>query len=760
MPEKINKGTRLAKVARELNLEIEIVVKHLRNEGFEVEAKPTTRITTEMYNLLLKDFNLKIDVNLEVPMVLGKIDLSSKTSNKKSKPDRPRHKSHYKGIDHPKKISETNSLRVPTPKLEGPKVLGPIHLPVSEQSKRKPRKQITRTTGKRNVRKPLPKINFKIEDLSLLNKRLNEKQKAAILGSLNAKDFYLIQGPPGTGKSTAISEITWQHICQNKTTKDYKILVTSETNLAVDNALTKLSSPQHNLIKPIRFGKNLKLDKEGRQFSFETFENWLKNNNDEDTKKCSLQKWKARVIKYAGQTEQSTIINELTDRWKNLLLQNQQKDNQKFYDAYLNNVNVIGATCSSIGKTNTKVITKENGDKFEIFPFTSFFWNYLKIYDTDNFNKYNDYKNLIEELENDSVDDDLIYKSQLKNIKKELRKTKIEFDLVIQDESSKATPAELALPLVYAKKAIVIGDHRQLPPMLNSNEFIDDLNALKSKTDKSQNKKIDKLIKTIKNNPKDFELSQFEKIYKYLNDEMKTSFNEQYRMHPDINEAIKQFYMEDSGLECGIPEDLLNLEDITHPASRMHQLQIDNLISPENHIIWINCDTPEVKIGVSRCNIGEVNVIKNILTKLEQSASYKTYLDQWHKLEEKQIGIISFYGAQLKLLSELNFEFSNIPIRVSTVDKFQGMERNILIVSTVRSNKLAASINQYDKFSNQKDLGFAELPNRLNVALSRAKKLLIIVGNKEHFQQKEIYVNLLKVIESLPNAKILESTEI
>lgn len=578
---------------------------------------------------------------------------------------------------------------------------------------------------------------IKHEDLEFLNDRLNDKQKEAILGSLNAKDFYLIQGPPGTGKSTAISEITWQHISQNKDKERYKILVTSETNLAVDNALTKLRSPHHNLIKPIRFGSNVKLDKEGRQFSFDTFQNWVENNDDDDTQKCALQNWKKRVIKYAGHSEQDTKAEDLVLRWKNLLNLNQTKDKQKFYDAYIGNANVIGATCSSIGKENS------------IGGFTSFFWDYLQIFDNETFLKNQQAK--------DGKDDEL-----KKYTYKKLRENNINFNLVIQDESSKASPAELALPLVYAQKAVVIGDHRQLPPMLNSNEFINDLNALRSKFNEKNNRELDRLIRDIKQNKKAFELSQFEKIYHYLDDDMKTSFNEQYRMHPDINEAIKQFYQDDSGLECGLPEELLNLKDITHPASRTHHLEIENIINPQNHIIWINSDTPELKVGTSRCNIGEVNVIKELLIKLENNESHKSYLDKWEEVEEKQIGIISFYGAQLKLLNEVKYEFPTIPMRISTVDKFQGMERNIIIVSTVRSNKIAQSLASYDNdnYSEQKDLGFAEFPNRLNVALSRAKKLLIIVGNKEHFRQKEIYKNLSNTIENLPNGKFIESTEI
>lgn len=89
------------------------------------------------------------------------------------------------------------------------------------------------------------------------------------------------------------------------------------------------------------------------------------------------------------------------------------------------------------------------------------------------------------------------------------------------------------------------------------------------------------------------------------------------------------------------------------------------------------------------------------------------------------------------------------------------MERNIIIVSMVRSNSIAQKWGQkpdYNRFPNvgfpaQKEYGFAKSPNRLNVALSRAKRLLIIVGNGEHFsnytnpQGQAIYKNVFDEVK-------------
>ncbi len=132
-------------------------------------------------------------------------------------------------------------------------------------------------------------------------------------------------------------------------------------------------------------------------------------------------------------------------------------------------------------------------------------------------------------------------------------------------------------------------------------------------------------------------------------------------------------------------------------------------------------------------------------------------------MEEKQIGVITFYGAQAGMLGELKQKYPLVPLRISPVDRFQGMERNIIIISTVRSHCIAEFPNQkpdYEKFGDlgypkQPSLGFAEFPNRLNVALSRAKRLLIIVGNAKLFSQKKIYSNVLDTIKGHPNARFV-----
>jgi hypothetical protein len=400
---------------------------------------------------------------------------------------------------------------------------------------------------------------------NLFSKSLNESQRQAIFKSLYADELALIQGPPGTGKSTAIAEIIWQHI--RKEPKQ-KILLTSETNLAVDNAIDRLKNGQNNVVKPIRFGNTENLESEGYFYSLEAIENWQKSNSSESN---TVSHWVSNIanrIEY----QEDELIDSALDKWKTHLQKPNYETKKLFAEKYLEYVNLIGATGSSIGKLNS-----EN-------KWTSFFRSYLNVFEKKHF-------------ENKNYD--------------VLNRTKISFDTVIMDEASKATPPELALPVLFGKKSIIVGDHRQLPPMIDGEEIKDLLMSIGEKA----------LAKTLSH--KEFEISQFERLFKNIDESIKGTFDTQYRMHPAINEAISQFYKDDGGLKCGLP-----LEETYHNSfdkwdSRYHGFQYKNILTPETHTIWVNVTTPEIQEGTSRVNFGEIEAIDNILNVLKNSRREK-----------------------------------------------------------------------------------------------------------------------------------------
>src|SRR5690606_33905774 len=209
------------------------------------------------------------------------------------------------------------------------------------------------------------------------------------------------------------------------------------------------------------------------------------------------------------------------------------------------------------------------------------------------------------------------------------------------------------------KKSIIVGDHRQLPPMIDGEEIKDLLVSIGEKA----------LAKTLSH--KEFEISQFERLFKNIDDSIKGTFDTQYRMHPAINEAMSQFYKDDGGLKCGLPLEETYRNSFDNGDSRYHGLQYKNILTPETHTIWVNVTTAEIQEGTSRVNFGEIEAIDNILNVLKNSSG-KNEFDQWlsnKSMEEKQIGLISFYGKQIHYINKmLKEKHSEVPIRLSTVD--------------------------------------------------------------------------------------------
>jgi DNA polymerase III delta prime subunit len=557
--------------------------------------------------------------------------------------------------------------------------------------------------------------------------KLNDSQRKAILSALHARDLCLLQGPPGTGKTTVIAELIWQLISQDQ---EQKILLTSETNLAVDNAIEKLLNKEHTLVKPLRFGKDTKFEEEGKKYSFNRIMKWidekfvspdyeedsLEEKDDEEeispdnAYNNAVQIWMNRIAEKSHKEINPKYSEALKD-WAIELTQPETEIKSLFKSKYFKYANVVGSTCSSSG-------SRSFTDSYQFF-----------------FNTNPEF---------------------LREPDKPWNRIPVEFEAVIMDEASKATPPEMLLPLCFAKKSIVIGDHKQLPPMLNEKEFKEALSELKDDRAKKLAEEIDKEF---------VETSQFERLIMNpkVSKTIAARLNIQYRMHPKINNVIKQFYTGDTDEGLEPAQELTEnseSEDLNNPFSRHHGFWNDEFIKPDIHTIWVNVNEPEEQSGTSRVNEKEVDAVKNVLQYLKNAKGFEEYFSHWERiknedkrLQEQEIGIISFYGHQVKKLQEVK-RFAQkdlgLPIRLKTVDKFQGMERNIIIVSTVRSDKIIKGGLQ----GKNTDIGFAKAPERLNVALSRARRLLIVVGNLSFFESYKdksgtaIYKNAIDIIRN------------
>ncbi|WP_414583299.1 translation initiation factor IF-2 N-terminal domain-containing protein [Scytonema sp. PCC 10023] len=271
------------------------------------------------------------------------------------------------------------------------------------------------------------------------------------------------------------------------------------------------------------------------------------------------------------------------------------------------------------------------------------------------------------------------------------------FDVVIIDEVSKCTPPELLIPALKGKKLVMVGDHRQLPPMLDTSTLEEVAQEISSTRDELQF----------------LEESLFKSQFEAADESIKQMLTTQYRMHPFIMGAINQFY--DGKLECGI---------LQPDTKRAHNLA-GKIIQKDHHILWVKMpaenDFKEQREGTSFFNIQEIDAIERLCQQMEDTWAARVANGE----PKKEIAVITFYGAQLRKIDErLQPElYPSLQIRTGTVDRFQGMERPVVIVSMVRNNSKG-------------DVGFAKKPERVNVAFSRAQELLIIVGCHDLFTRQ------------------------
>ncbi|WP_339251522.1 AAA domain-containing protein [Sporosarcina sp. FSL W8-0480] len=304
------------------------------------------------------------------------------------------------------------------------------------------------------------------------------------------------------------------------------------------------------------------------------------------------------------------------------------------------------------------------------------------------------------------------------------------FDVVIIDEVSKATPPELLLPMLKGKKIVLVGDHHQLPPLVGRetmDEFIEEIKDIEEKN------QLRGMLKE----------SLFERLFRSLPKQNKTMLGIQYRMHEKIMETITPFYVDGNyRLQCGL-EDSDNARD---------HLLSSRFIKRDDHLLWFDMPNEpsyfeaQMKGGTSLYNEAELQKVRDLLLEIEEATELAKREGRISSDAKKSVGVISFYGEQVKRIDRLieqEIMPKHLHCRTGSVDKFQGMEMDIIILSFVRNHHQPSGT-----------IGFAEDYRRLNVALSRARELLIIVGSSDMFmtrpkkaETKTMYTRLVEKVK-------------
>ena len=258
--------------------------------------------------------------------------------------------------------------------------------------------------------------------------------------------------------------------------------------------------------------------------------------------------------------------------------------------------------------------------------------------------------------------------------------SRVKFDVAIIDEASQATIPSVLIPIAKANRFILAGDHKQLPPTIISD-------------------RAGELEKTL-----------FEELIKMYPDKSQL-LNVQYRMNSLLMKfPNEEFY--DNGLKSDSSVDEITINDILETKKY------------EEALMFI--DTSDVEDNYER----HIKDSKSIVNELEADISVRLARDYLNAgISEDDIGIISPYADQVKIIQE------KTPVEVKTVDGFQGREKEIIIISTVRSN-------------DHGNIGFLRDLRRLNVAITRAKRKLIIIGNVNTLKTNPTYSRLIEFAEN------------
>ncbi|XP_015691311.2 DNA-binding protein SMUBP-2 isoform X1 [Oryza brachyantha] len=276
----------------------------------------------------------------------------------------------------------------------------------------------------------------------------------------------------------------------------------------------------------------------------------------------------------------------------------------------------------------------------------------------------------------------------------------ITFDLVIIDEAAQALEMACWIALLKGPRCVLAGDHLQLPPTIQSAE--------------AEKKGMGKTL--------------FERLTEAYGDQITSMLTIQYRMHELImNWSSKELYNNKIKAHSSVADHMLyDLEEVKRSSST------------EPTIILIDttgCDMEEVKDEEeSTMNEGEAAVSIAHAKLLVESGVHAS-----------EIGIITPYAAQVTCLKMMRNKDTKLKdLEISTVDGFQGREKEAIIISMVRSNS-------------KKEVGFLSDHRRMNVAVTRARRQCCLVCDVETVSNDRFLKRLVEYFEE--NGEYLSASE-
>lgn len=477
-----------------------------------------------------------------------------------------------------------------------------------------------------------------LESFEASNQQLDESQINAVRGSLEADDIFLIHGPPGTGKTTTLIESIEQHV-----DRDFKVLATADSNVAVDNIVDFLNERG---FYAVRVGHPARVTETLRQ----------------------------NTLDYI--VEKKDKYQEAQKLWSKVSELNDEQDKHQFPSGRWRR-----------GMNNEKIkelAEKGKGSRGVPSDVIESMAKWIEIQET-----IDDCVEKAKRLEQEAIDEiieqaDVVCTTN-STAGSELMSDR-DFDVVVIDEATQATEPSCLIPINLANKVVMAGDHKQLPPTI--------LNRQAEKEGLSE--------------------TMFERMINIHNDRIKQMLQVQYRMNTDIMDfSSKKFYSDQLEAATAVSDHKLDIDVETSG-------QLGEIIDPDNVLVFVDTagkhQERSRRGSTSKENPKEAELVRVFTEELIGNG-----------VSPKDIGVISPYDDQVgKLNQVLDIE----GLEVKTVDGFQGREKDVIIISFVRSN-------------DNNEIGFLADLRRLNVSLTRARKKIISVGDSETLTVNETYRELI-----------------
>lgn len=545
-------------------------------------------------------------------------------------------------------------------------------------------------------------------DVEFIHAQLDDAKQRAVRLALGVEDLVLVEGPPGTGKTTFIAELILQYLRRHP---DHRILLASQTHVALDNAIERIKSVDSEL-RLVRIAGKFAADRVA-----DTVRDCLLENQLDRWRREALASGRSHIHRWAADhgigsqaIDTVTLLIELrsllqarveaAERRSHVEADLMEKPDNGPHDLEREDLE------ESLGRLQTEeanLARRVKDLEKRLKKTEELATEFTKLSPLEIEHEIRSYlpkgeagsmARAMIEIHTDwalrfgrssEFSAALLVASQvvagtcigMMGVK---GSSLIEYDLCIVDEASKATPTELLVPLSRSRRSVVVGDPKQLSPFQEPEFKAAALDGPFSLTEDDLNTTL------------------FDGLVAEMPPECRVSLDVQHRMVTPIGDLISTCFYEGrldnprgpsvTGLEAALPK----------------------------RVIWLSTSRLVDRFEQGRISMSNPAEVREVLALLKRVAFLGNKAVGPHT-----VAILTGYSEQRRHFeravdAESSSFAGSLSVEVNTVDAFQGREADIAIYSVTRSNKAG-------------HVGFLAEFQRINVALSRGREYLVIVGD-------------------------------